>query len=121
MKQRLLVMNGQRILQGESDGAWTSQKVDKAGTLKPGIYNIYTAEPVDKSQRYDGVIVYADKNSVYQQIGKKFVMGSCGRTPKSVRSELCCLNVYKHCFRSHYTYINISIPKVRIQSGFRDS
>ncbi|WP_017842774.1 IncP plasmid survival protein KfrB [Methylotuvimicrobium buryatense] len=74
MKQRLLVMNGQRILQGESDGAWTSQKVDKAGTLKPGIYNIYTAEPVDKSQRYDGVIVYADKNSVYQQIGKKFVM-----------------------------------------------
>jgi len=74
MKQRLLVMNGQRILQGESDGAWASQKVDKAGTLKPGIYNIYTAEPVDKSQRYDGVIVYADKNSVYQQIGKKFVM-----------------------------------------------
>jgi len=76
MKQRLLVMNGQRILQGESDGAWTNQKVDKAGNLKPGIYNIYTAEKVDKSQRYDGVIVYADKNSVYQQIDKKFVMHS---------------------------------------------
>ena len=36
MKERLLVMNGQRIVQAEKDGAWTNQKVDKAGALKPG-------------------------------------------------------------------------------------
>ena len=35
MKQRLLVMNGQRIVQAEQEGAWANQKVDKAGALKP--------------------------------------------------------------------------------------
>ena len=74
MKQRLLVMNGQRILQTEQDGAWANQRVDKAGALKPGIYNLYLAKEVDKSQRHDGVIVYADDNKIYQQIGKTFVM-----------------------------------------------
>lgn len=50
-----------------------------------------------------------------------------GRTPKSVRSELCLLNVYKHRFIKPsplfrcYPYINVSKPKVRIQRGFRDS
>lgn len=48
MKERLLVMNGQRIVQAEKDGAWTNQKVDKAGALKPGIYNLYTAQAADK-------------------------------------------------------------------------
>lgn len=76
MKQRLLVMNGQRIVQSEQGGAWTNQKVDKAGELKPGIYNLYTSQPADKSQRHEGVIVHADSNSVFQQVGKQFVMHS---------------------------------------------
>lgn len=76
MKQRLLVMNGQRIVQAEQAGAWANQKVDKAGELKPGIYNIYLAQQADKSQRHDGVIVHADGNSVFQQVGKNFVMHS---------------------------------------------
>jgi hypothetical protein len=54
MKQRLLVMNGQRIVQSEQGGAWTIEKVDKAGAIKPGIYNLHTALPADKSQRYVG-------------------------------------------------------------------
>ena len=74
MKQRLLVMNGQRIVQAEKDGAWTNQKVDKAGALKPGIYNLYMAQAADKTQTHDGVIVHADTNNVYQQAGKSFVM-----------------------------------------------
>ena len=57
MKERLLVMNGQRIVQAEKDGAWTNQKVDKAGALKPGIYNLYTAQAADKKQTHAGVIV----------------------------------------------------------------
>ncbi|HHM8745954.1 TPA: IncP plasmid survival protein KfrB [Pseudomonas aeruginosa] len=74
MKHRLLVMNGQRIVQTENQGAWTNQKVDKAGALKPGIYNIYTAQKADKSQRHDGTIVHADSGTIYQQVGKNFVM-----------------------------------------------
>ena len=74
MKQRLVVMNGQRILQSEHEGAWKNQKVDKAGELKPGIYNIYMAEKADKSKRYDGVVVHTDNDNVYQKIDKKFVM-----------------------------------------------
>ena len=76
MKQRLLVMNGQRIVQSEQGGAWTNQKVDKAGELKTGIYNLYMAQQADKSQRHEGVIVHADSNSVFQQVGKQFVMHS---------------------------------------------
>lgn len=76
MKQRLLVMNGQRIVQSEQGGAWANQKVDKAGELKPGIYNLYMAQRADKSQRHEGVIVHADSNSVFQQVGKQFVMHS---------------------------------------------
>ncbi|EHO0169655.1 IncP plasmid survival protein KfrB [Escherichia coli] len=74
MKHRLLVMNGQRIVQTENQGAWTNQKVDKAGALKPGIYNIYMAQKAEKSQRHDGTIVHADSGSIYQQVGKNFVM-----------------------------------------------
>ncbi len=76
MKQRLLVMNGQRIVQSEQGGAWTNQKVDKAGELKPGIYNLYMAQQADKPQRQEGVIVHADSSSVFQQVGKQFVMHS---------------------------------------------
>lgn len=73
MKQRVLVMNGQRIVQSEQEGTWTNEKVDKAGALKPGIYNIYSARKADKSQRYHGLIVHADKNGVVQQTGKSLV------------------------------------------------
>lgn len=73
MKQRLLVMNGQRIVQSEEDGAWANKKVDKAGQLKPGIYNLYLAQQADQTQKHVGVIVYADGAHVYQQTGKTFV------------------------------------------------
>jgi hypothetical protein len=76
MKQRLLVMNGQRIVQAEQGGTWTNQKVDKAGALKPGFYNLYTAKPADKAQRHDGVIAHIDDNSIYQQVGKNLVVHS---------------------------------------------
>jgi hypothetical protein len=73
MKIRLLVMNGQRLVQNEQEGQWATLKVSKAGALKPGIYNIHLAAPADKSQQYDGVAVYADKEHLYQQVGKSFI------------------------------------------------
>ena len=73
MKQRLLVMNGQRLVQSEQGGQWATDKVEKAGVIKPGIYNIYLSTKADKSQTHDGTIVHADKDHVYQQVGKQFV------------------------------------------------
>jgi hypothetical protein len=73
MKQRLLVMNGQKILQHEQEGRWLNDKVEKAGLLKPGIYNLYLASQADKTRIHDGVILHADKDNVFQQVGKSVV------------------------------------------------
>jgi hypothetical protein len=70
VKQRLLIMNGQCAMQQEDQGQWRNVKVEKARGVKPGIYNIYTANQADKSKAYSGVILYADKTTVYQQVGK---------------------------------------------------
>jgi hypothetical protein len=73
LKQRLLVLNGYRLLQCENAGQWEVSKVEKAGALKPGIYNIYLATPADKAKTHAGIVLYADNDFVYQQIGKTFV------------------------------------------------
>ena len=70
MKQRLLVMNGQCALQQEDQDQWRNVKVDKARGVKPGIYNIYTASKSDKAKDHSGIILYTDKTTVYQQVGK---------------------------------------------------
>jgi KfrB protein len=74
MKIRLLVMNGQRIIQREEKGKWQNHKVEKAGALKPGIYNVYLATPAERHKTYEGVIVHAEDGAVYQQVGRGFVM-----------------------------------------------
>jgi hypothetical protein len=73
MKQRLLVMNGQRLVQIEKEGQWAIDKVEKAGPLKPGIYNIHLAVLADKAKSHEGLIVHHDSSHVYQQVGKSFV------------------------------------------------
>lgn len=73
MKQRLLVMNGQRLLQKENEGQWEIEKVDKAGAIKPGIYNIHLATQADKANTYDGVVLHSDKDYVYQKVGKNYI------------------------------------------------
>lgn len=73
MNQRVLVMNGQRLLQSESDGKWVTNKVDKAGLLKPGIYRLDAAQPADKTRSHLGVIVHVDRQSVFQQSGQSLV------------------------------------------------
>lgn len=73
MKIRILVMNGQRLVQSEQGAQWNTEKVEKAGAVKPGIYNIHLADVADKSKSHDGPIIYADKEHVYQQTGKSFV------------------------------------------------
>ena len=70
MKERLLVMNGQRIVQHEEGKDWLNDKVGSAGSIRPGIYNLYVASQPDKTKEYDGVILHTDKDNVYQQAGK---------------------------------------------------
>ncbi|ECH9341638.1 cell filamentation protein Fic [Salmonella enterica subsp. diarizonae] len=70
-KQRVLVMNGQRVLQSGDAGKWKNDNVDKAGSIKPGIYPLYLSREPDKTNSYNGPILHADKQSVYQQVGKQ--------------------------------------------------
>ena len=78
MKQRLLVMNGQRIVQSEQGGQWKTDKVEKANAVKPGIYHIHLATQADKSKSHDGVILHIDRESVYQHVGKNFITHALG-------------------------------------------
>ena len=73
MEHRVLVMNGQRLLQSVRDGKWVTNKVDKAGRLKPGIYSLQQAKPADRSKRHEGVVLHVDRDRVYQQVGKRIV------------------------------------------------
>lgn len=73
MKQRLLVMNGQKLLQTEQGGQWAISKVEKAGAIKPGIYNIHLAAVADKTKSYDGTVVHSDRDLLYQQVGQTFI------------------------------------------------
>jgi len=78
MKQRLVVMNGQRIVETaqESNGSFVNAKYDvigKANGLKPGLYNLYAAAKPDKSQATEGLILHADRESVYQGKGKNII------------------------------------------------
>ena len=73
MKQRILVMNGQKLLQTEQGGDWATSKVEKAGLIKPGIYSLYLASKADKSKSYDGVVIHADRDVLYQQFGRNVV------------------------------------------------
>ncbi|MFH0781531.1 MAG: KfrB domain-containing protein [Pseudomonadota bacterium] len=76
MKLRVIVMNGQRIVETEEDVVWKIQEVGKAGKLKPGIYNLYSSQRADKSKRHDGVIVHSADSYIYQQVGEIIVMHS---------------------------------------------
>ncbi len=74
MRKRLLVMNKQCIIQRDHGGEWVNQKVEKAGSLKPGIYNIFNAEKAEPNKSYEGIIVHKGDKNLFQKVGKKFVM-----------------------------------------------
>ncbi|WP_262965426.1 KfrB domain-containing protein [Methylobacter psychrophilus] len=74
MKQRMIVMNGQRIVESEqAEEKWQIAKVDKAHGIKPGIYNLYKSSQAVKTTEYAGVILHTDKRTIYQQVGKNIV------------------------------------------------
>ncbi|MBP6366453.1 MAG: conjugal transfer protein TraO [Nitrosomonas sp.] len=77
-KLRMIVMNGQKILQTQNNNEWetigTIKKVEEG--IKPGVYNIYLAKtPVDKNQ-YEGQVIHIDKENAvfYQQVNKDYIV-----------------------------------------------
>lgn len=79
-RERLLVMNGQRILQAETNSNdWQNVKVTPAADgLKPGFYNLFSAQKADANGQYQGQVVHADKSKVFQQVGKSLVAHDAG-------------------------------------------
>jgi KfrB protein len=77
-KQRIIVMNGQKILQTLVNDVWeTTGTIKKAEEgIKPGIYNIYLAKAPSVKNQYEGKILYIDKDSAvfYQQVNKGFIV-----------------------------------------------
>lgn len=77
-KLRIVVMNGQKIIQALVNNEWeTTGTIKKAEEgIKPGIYNIYLARPPEDKKQYEGKILYLDKEHevFYQQTGKDFIV-----------------------------------------------
>lgn len=73
MKQRVLVMNGQRLLQNSIEGEWVVAKVDKAGSLKPGIYNIFNADSASRKLKHEGIVLHKNDEFLYQQVSSKII------------------------------------------------
>ncbi|MCB1935608.1 MAG: conjugal transfer protein TraO [Nitrosomonas sp.] len=77
-KLRMIVMNGQRIIQALVNNEWettgTIKKVEEG--IKPGIYNIYLAKQPEDKKQYEGKVLYIDKENevFYQQTGKDFIV-----------------------------------------------
>ncbi|SET58360.1 hypothetical protein SAMN05216326_13922 [Nitrosomonas marina] len=77
-KLRMIVMNGQKIIQALVNNEWettgTIKKVEEG--IKPGIYNIYLAKTPEDKKQYEGRILYIDKENevFYQQSGKDFIV-----------------------------------------------
>jgi len=77
-KQRIIVMNGRKILQTQVNNKWeatgTIKKVEEG--IRPGIYNIYLAKAPSDKHQYEGKIIHVDKenNVFYQQTNKHFIV-----------------------------------------------
>lgn len=71
---RLLVMNGQRVLQRREGDDWTNLSVHKAGAIKAGFYNLWSASAPTPGQSYEGAILHAEGDKLYQQVGKSVVV-----------------------------------------------
>jgi len=75
MKQRLLVMNGQKLIQTEENNKWQTKKIEKANGVRPGIYNIYNASEADSENDNIGEVIHFDKKNklLYQKNGNQFI------------------------------------------------
>ena len=82
-KDRIIVMNGSKLIESQKpDKSWDTKKVEPAGKLRAGIYNIFSAQDAgDKATQ--GMVVHADKDFVYQMVAQnRFVKHSSKKFEK---------------------------------------
>lgn len=69
-------MNGQKITQKLQGSDWSNGSVEKSSGIKPGIYNIYNAKDVKKSEKNIGIVIHYNVDSLYQKTSKGIVRHS---------------------------------------------
>ena len=52
---------------------WTTERVEGAHGIKPGIYNIHSAASADKAKFHERPIIFADMEYVYQKVGSALI------------------------------------------------
>ncbi|MCG7556057.1 MULTISPECIES: KfrB domain-containing protein [Pseudoalteromonas] len=72
-KIRLLVMNGQKLLESQNNDSWQVDGVERSTPLKCGVYNLFNCIEAEPTEVYHGRVVHVDELYVYQQIDNKFV------------------------------------------------
>lgn len=65
MKQRILVLNGQRLLENFENDEWKTIKTYKFNSLPGGVYNIFAARDGEKEKNSEGLLVHASENEFY--------------------------------------------------------
>ena len=75
MRKRLIVMNGQKLVQNGMSGEWKTEKVKKAHGINPGIYNLYNAVDANISKDNIGEVIHIDKkdNVLYQKNESQYI------------------------------------------------
>jgi hypothetical protein len=73
--ERMIVSNGSKRIERNQGTAlmpqWVASKVEDAGNLKPGVYQLHAAKPAvpDGKTVYTGNVIHADAKHVYQERG----------------------------------------------------
>lgn len=82
--KRLVVMNGQKIIQERAGDAWMHHSTTKAEGMKPGIFNLFSAKLAEGSKSYEGVVLHKDDGKVFQAVGRKVI----AHNAKSLSSDV---------------------------------
>lgn len=77
MRKRVVVLNGQKVLQAEEGATWTNERVEKAGLLRPGLYELFTAQQSDRSTYTAGALLIMDSGMLYQVTDTGLVAHNC--------------------------------------------
>jgi hypothetical protein len=89
MAERLLVMNGRKIVQGrDASGTWVDNKVEKAGELRAGLYNLHTATDAAKNKTYEGIIVHVDEGRVFQHTASGVIRHDLNVLPAAMKQQI---------------------------------
>jgi hypothetical protein len=77
MRKRVVALNGYKVLQAEQGAAWTNERVEKAGAVRPGVYELFAAVSSDRSTPAQGPLVIVEDGLLYQSTAAGLVAHAC--------------------------------------------